>query len=148
MKEQNYWDDRANMEYEYKREKFYTITAIPYYYKRREIILDKINALMCDNYNICDFGCGDGEYIRILSKKNKTCSFHGVDISAEMIEVAKNRNQNAKITWEISGDGIHEDMLFDVIYSSAIFAHVTDEEVFTLLSNIYKHIMGGNVCSL
>lgn len=140
MSSDKYWDNRASKEYIYKGEKFYTITAIPYYYKRRRIILKNIESLICDNYKICDFGCGDGEYIRYFSCKKDNCSFHGVDISEDMINVAKNRNDSNNKTWEISSDGIHKNQLFDLVYSSAVFAHISDADVQTLFSNIYEHV--------
>lgn len=155
MSQTEYWNDRANMEYTYKGEKFYTITAIPYYYRRRKIILHHINSLICDNFKICDFGCGDGEYIRVLSEKTAKgrrksgfsgglrggITFHGVDISNDMIRIAKSRNKSDRYTWEISGDGIHKDELFHLVYSSAVFAHIPDETVVSLFSNIASHII-------
>lgn len=133
-----YWDIRANLEYMYKNEKYYTITAIPYYYRRRKIIL----ATICKYVRgkVCDFGCGDGEYIKKISTLHKECSFHGVDISKDMIEQAKARNKNIRATWEVSGDGIHADEKFQVIYSSAVFAHIEDEIIEGLFKNIFAHL--------
>ena len=135
-----YWDERAAAVYTYKGEKFYTITAIPYYFLRRRIILDMINSQIEDGNHVCDFGCGDGEYIRLLSSRKKNCTFHGVDISEQMIRDARQRNVSDMYTWEISGDGIHKPEFFDVVYSSAIFAHLSDENVDSLFSNIHSHI--------
>lgn len=148
MGQADYWNDRANMEYTYNGEKFYTITAIPYYYRRRKIILKKLASLISDSSKICDFGCGDGEYVRILSEGNTNCTFHGVDISEDMIRLAQSRNEAERFTWEISGDGIHKEELFDVIYSSAIFAHVTDEVVLSLFANIAGHVSDNGVFAL
>ncbi|MEN2776309.1 class I SAM-dependent methyltransferase [Acetivibrio clariflavus] len=136
-----YWDKRANMGYFYKGEKFYTITAVPYYYKRRNIIINRISSLIANkNIKICDFGCGDGEYIRKLHEKNKNCTFHGVDISKDMILEAERRNKYNNITFEVSGDGINKDEIFDLVYSSAVFAHIGDEILLPLFKNIYNHI--------
>ena len=59
-----YWDKRAACEYNYKGEKFYTMTAIPYYYERRNEIIKKIKSIICNGMSVCDFGCGDGVYVR------------------------------------------------------------------------------------
>jgi hypothetical protein len=65
---ENYWLDRGNNLYEYKGEKYYTITPIPYYLKRRELLLKNveniINKLVEKKrfLKICDYGCGDGYY--------------------------------------------------------------------------------------
>ena len=84
-----YWDKRAACEYNYKGEKFYTMTAIPYYYKRRNEIIKKIKSIICNGMSVCDFGCGDGVYVREFAKTYPFCSFHGVDISEQMIERAE-----------------------------------------------------------
>lgn len=57
-----------------------------------------------------------------------------------MIRLAKSRNKTKRFSWEISGDGIHKDELFNIVYSSAIFAHISDDIVLSLFSNIVSHI--------
>lgn len=66
--EKLYWDDRASKSFIYKNEHFYTITAVPYYYKRRQFILKLLKKCIEKNgvQSICDYGCGDGEYLRKL----------------------------------------------------------------------------------
>lgn len=62
---ESYWSMRAKNEYLYKGEKLYTITAAPYYVKRREIIIKKLKNIITkyDCRRIVDVGCGDGEYL-------------------------------------------------------------------------------------
>lgn len=43
---ESYWSMRAKNEYLYKGEKLYTITAAPYYVKRREIIIKKLKNII------------------------------------------------------------------------------------------------------
>lgn len=137
----DYWDKRADREYCYKNEKFYTITPIPYYYQRRKLILKRIkNILMQKQYKrICDFGCGDGEYIVQLNRNGK--SFYGVDASENMIELAKKRTADMpNVQFEVSEVGIGEKELFDLVYSSAVWAHINEEAVKGLYANIYEHL--------
>ncbi len=137
----DYWNTRADREYRYKNEKFYTITPIPYYYLRRKIILKKIKTLMdgAKCRSVCDFGCGDGEYIAKLKREN--IEFYGVDASPKMIELARARVAgNIHIQYEISSQGITSDKKFDMIYSSAIWAHIHKEDIQGLYANIYKHL--------
>lgn len=139
----DYWDERANREYCYKNEKFYTITPIPYYYSRRKVILKKIEKLIeYKNYkSICDFGCGDGEYIIKLKKEG--IKFYGIDASPKMIELAQARTSDiTDIEYEVSSKGISIDQKFDLIYSSAIWAHINEEEVCKLYMNIHEHLLG------
>lgn len=104
--EQEYWSQRAGQEYIYKGEKFYTITAIPYYVERRKIIVDSIKQII-QRYNvsrIVDIGCGDGEYLNILHENTK--EYCGVDISEGMLQLAKRRcDKYDNICFECSADG-------------------------------------------
>lgn len=69
--ETNYWDERAKISYQYKKETFYTITPIPYYYCRRAKIYSLLTQWIkkietennSNNISVCDYGCGDGQYI-------------------------------------------------------------------------------------
>ena len=140
MDNSKYWNKRAKIEYKYKGEKFYTITPIPYYYMRRKIILKKLSQIIKNNKYICDFGCGDGEYIKLLQKEHPECCFHGVDISPEMIQVAISRIKSNKVTFECSGEGLKNDFFYNVIYSSAVFAHIKDDYINHLFQNIFNHI--------
>lgn len=140
-----YWDERAGKEYVYKKEKFYTITPVPYYYARRKIIIKKIKKIISENHfiNICDFGCGDGEYIRKLQENR--LMFHGVDSSRAMIKLANRNLQYGNISFEVSEDGIKEDKVFDLVYSSAIWAHIGDLQCQILMKNIYDHLRIGGM---
>lgn len=140
MTEALFWDERAKKEYTYKGERFYTVTAIPYYYERRSIILGNIISLIHSNDVICDLGCGDGEYIRSILRKKQKCKIHGVDISKEMIGIAKKQNVSNLCTWEVSSNGISLEEKFDIIYSSALYAHISDDIMIQLLHNSYDHI--------
>lgn len=85
---ESYWSMRAKNEYLYKGEKLYTITAAPYYVKRREIIIKKLKNIITkyDCRRIVDVGCGDGEYLLKICDENK--KYHGIDISTEMLKEA------------------------------------------------------------
>lgn len=142
-KQSTYWDFRANIGTAYKGEDFYTITALPYYYERRKLIIHYLERILCGrnvpHKKVCDFGCGDGAYIRQLSAKKTDFYFHGIDISPEMVKKAKSRNRSKRISFEISGNGIRKGD-YDVVYSSAVFAHLKDDVVTRLVNNIYKHL--------
>ena len=139
--EENYWNKRAEGLFYYRGGEYYTITAIPYYYQRRRIILRRLDKLNSTSRNVCDFGCGDGEYIRILADSNKNCFYHGVDVSKTMIKVAKDRIKSDKVSFEISSSGIGGHLLFDLIYSVAVFAHLDDEIAHKLFQNIHLHCL-------
>lgn len=144
----SYWNERAGQEYVYKKEKFYTITPIPYYYARRRLVIGKVRSLIGKNRfrKICDFGCGDGEYIKILNGEQKEgLSFHGVDASSFMIERARERLCCDNVDFEISAKGITKEETFDMVYSSAIWAHVDDGSCHDLMKTIYDHLRNGGM---
>lgn len=143
--DRSYWDDRASKEYLYKNEKFYTITPVPYYYARRNIVINKIKEIIADNNfrNICDFGCGDGEYIRKLY--NEKMMFHGVDASASMIQIARKALPITNVSFEVSENGITKNSNFDMVYSSAVWAHIDDNSCQDLIQNIYAHLRVGGI---
>lgn len=136
----SYWDERASKEYTYRKEKFYTITPVPYYYARRKLVIKKIEKIIEENNfkNICDFGCGDGEYIKKIRKKE--LYLHGVDASSAMIEIAREQACYDNVSFEISANGITEDIMFDMVYSSAVWAHIDDKNCQCLMKNIYEHL--------
>ena len=43
--------------------------------------------------NVLDIGCGDGELLRNLKKKNK-CNCYGIDFSHNLIKIARQRSRN------------------------------------------------------
>lgn len=143
---EEYWSQRAEKEYIYKGEKFYTITAIPYYVKRRKIIIDSLMQLI-RKYNvarIADIGCGDGEYLNIIHEEDK--EYCGVDISEGMLQLAKQRCDNYKnVCFECSAEGTKKFDNYDMAYIVAMLAHVDDETMKKLLSNIYQKISRGGV---
>ena len=145
--DKKYWDTRAKKLVEYKREKFYTITPIPYYYERRKILLNMMKKIFSEQHvnSVLDLGCGDGEYIYHLGNGN--IKFHGVDISTEMIELASKKCNDSNNSFEISGDGVHERNNFDLAYVISVLAHVEDNIADMLLKSTYQSLTKtGIVC--
>lgn len=134
MKNENYWNTRAKNLVKYKNEFFYTVTPLPYYYKRRQILIEHISQYINKHTEILDFGCGDGKYINYFFTNKKT--FVGVDLSSEMIKIASEKNQNAKFYVSKRGlKGIKESA--SLIYSIAVFAHILDNKI---VENLFKDI--------
>jgi len=55
-----------------------------------------------ENETILDIGCGEGRFLNRISEKHKNITLYGLDISEEMIKIA--RNQNVKNTNYIIGE--------------------------------------------
>ncbi len=148
MLEEKYWSNRAQNEYIYKGEKLYTITAAPYYVKRRDIIIELLRKMIKADEckKIIDIGCGDGEYIlRLYDKKRK---YYGIDISEGMLAEASLRcNQLENVSFEQSAEGPKETNNYDMAYIVAMLAHVSDEVMDGILQNTYTNMaFGGRLC--
>jgi SAM-dependent methyltransferase len=134
----DYWDYRGRLEYRYKGETFYTISPIPYYYRLRANLLELLLSVFesINPMNICDFGCGDGWYLKYLSDKFPNSKhWIGVDLSETMIRRARELCPGADFF--VSGNGITVGYSIDLIYSIFVFAHVMDDgKVLELFQNI------------
>ncbi|GAU07613.1 class I SAM-dependent methyltransferase [Desulfoplanes formicivorans] len=122
----------------YKNETFYTTTPIPFYYKRRNIVLKKFLKNLTNCVHVCDFGCGDGFYISFLNSASKRYTLYGIDISQGMINIAQKKCPFANFI--VSNNVSTNQQKFDAVYSIAVFAHILSDEqikkylkIFTIL---------------
>lgn len=137
----NRWDARARHSNSFNGEELYTITPLPYYLKRRNTMLGLARSEVERARTIMDFGCGDGWYLahfrEAVAHPSKK-SFSGLDISPNMVERA--RNANPKLDIYVSSSGIKATKKYDLVYSFATLAHVGDESIRTVLSNIERSL--------
>lgn len=143
MDENNYREERGKLSCFHKNEEFYTITPIPYYYKRRKIILKLIEEYISKDEvkKICDFGCGDGWYINFFKNKYQNKKYFGIDSSKSMIDRAKKHVEGVELS--ISNNGINFIEMFNLVYSIAVFAHIEDELLLSLFKNINEKLEYG-----
>ncbi len=142
--ETNYWNYRGSLSYQYKGETFYTVTPIPFYYRRRALLLDLMKPLIAndDVKDVCDFGCGDGWYIRFWESLYPDKRYYGIDISSTMIGRARNAAPFANL--RVSQTGIDFEDTFNLIYAIAVFQHIKDDVIHGLFSNIFTHLKPGS----
>lgn len=140
------WDQRANYGVQYHGKNYYTITALPFYLKRQKILLHYLEPLIENSKYVCDFGCGDGFYIDYFKTRLKRLDyFYGVDISDEMINQA--RATNPHNYYYISEEGLNvlgKEIKFDLVYSIAVFAHISDNLMDVIIQSIYDHLSYGS----
>jgi 2-polyprenyl-3-methyl-5-hydroxy-6-metoxy-1,4-benzoquinol methylase len=95
-----------------------------------------------------DFGCGVGRLTRPMT--NRFASVHGVDVSASMIEKAREMNR-PYITCEFHVNDrtdlrIFPDSYFDFIYSSIVLQHLPDRRmVFGYISEFLRVVKPGGL---
>lgn len=153
--QEDYWNERAKSKIFYKNEYFYTVTSLPFYIKRRELLLchleKEISLLNNENKNISilDFGCGDGYYSLSLKKKFPYTDVKGCDLSESMIESAKinSKESGFTINYLVANSVIPFQEKFDIIIIIAVLAHVLEDSLLvTIVTDISNHLRtGGSV---
>lgn len=108
-----------------KQAKEYDQRNTTYYSKEGKISCKDILSFLKDKEysNLLDVGCGTGYLIDMLSKERQA-KFYGVDLSDEMIKVAKSKNiLNSEFIQGTSNNLPFEDNTFDIVTCSQSFHH-------------------------
>ena len=98
---------------------------------------------------ILDLGCGSGNHLAQLNAFYPKNSFIGVDISKDMLRLAKSKEEQGNFQWElIEGDFLSidfQDRKFQFIYSigNSVLLMLQNRSLSTLLSKI-DHILTSN----
>lgn len=91
---------------------------------------------------ILDLGAGTGLLTQLLWKKHPRAQFQLVDMSQEMLNIAKNRFSGQKNFEYVNNDYLKYDFggLFDIIVSSLSIHHLNHENIESLYQKIYDHL--------
>lgn len=97
---------------------------------------------------ILDLGCGTGRFDFLFEKENPI-SILGLDISEEMLDIAKEKaaNRNSKVEFikgDISNFNTYIDERFDFIFSSTVLHYISDLK--GLFNNIYNALNEKGSC--
>ena len=95
-----------------------------------------------------EIGCGPGRLLRPLSRHFK--EIHGVDVSDQMIKLAKERLRHTPNAFPHHGSGsdlgLFPDEKFDFVYSYAVFQHIpSGEVVFNYLREARRVLKTGGI---
>jgi len=85
---------------------------------------------------ILDAGCGTGNLLKILEDENKNLELYGVDISEEMLKIAKKKIENAKIKLEAVERLSFKENYFDYVFSVDAFHHYYNSKL--VMKNFYR----------
>lgn len=80
--------------------------------------------------DVLEIGCGVG---RLLQN-----SWFGIDISPEMLEIAKKRQPNAHYKVTLDGNIPYKAGKFRTVYSMLVFQHLKPNEVFNYIKEAYR----------
>lgn len=85
---------------------------------------------------ILDAGCGTGNLLKILENENKNLELYGVDISKEMLKIARKKLKIAKIKLEAVEKLTFKKDYFDYIFSIDSFHHHYNNRL--VMRNFYR----------
>jgi len=88
---------------------------------------------------ILDFGCGDGYSCKYLRTYFPNATIHGIDPSAESIEIARKRNIPACTFSDFDGLEFPRSIKeYDVVFTSMVFHHIAPELHKQILEKIHQ----------
>ncbi len=96
---------------------------------------------------ILDLGAGTGILTQMLHEKYPESNMTLLDISPEMIKLAKEKFNDITTFSYIEGDYLECDFdgMYDIIVSSLSIHHLEDDQKITLYKKIYDHLNSGGV---
>ncbi|CAG37491.1 class I SAM-dependent methyltransferase [Desulfotalea psychrophila] len=121
----------------------YDINASKYANKFMEFIpyQEKIKLFqenfLTENSSILDLGCGPGNNANFLLKADRGYQIEGVDLSAQMIELAKKNAPDTNFRVQDIRT-ITSDKMYNAIIASFCIVHLADQETSSLIEKIAK----------
>jgi len=101
----------------------------PYYRYKRERFLNLLDSIDVAGKSVLEIGSGPGGNLLELFRK-KPSKLAGVDISEEMVELAKNKLPEVVSIQKINGSELpFTNDSFDVVFTATVLQHNTDEEM-------------------
>jgi SAM-dependent methyltransferase len=134
---ERYWDERAreNALFYVDNEADYDNPDVDAFWRRGDEVLDRLVAMtghrLGPDDEVLDIGCGIGRMTRALAVR--VGHVHALDVSSEMLRLARERNADlANVTWH-HGDGttlrVLADASVDGCFSHVVFQHLPDADM-------------------
>jgi len=70
---------------------------------------------------VLEFGCGGARWVSFFRKYS--CSWAGVDISHDMLNIARSQNKDVELKKIVAGHIPYSDKSFDIVYSVTVIHH-------------------------
>lgn len=156
-----YWSEVANRIKARKGGNIIAGDDEPFYrYKRKKFLL-MLTSVSFKSKSVLEIGCGPGGNLQEIWKKSPS-RLTGVDISADMIELSKNKLPQEIELIKIDGTSLpFKDKEFDNVFTATVLQHNTNEEMLKkimselcrvaddkvfLFERIEKKIKGDELC--
>ncbi len=103
-----------------------------------EVFIGEMRPLLRRGSKILDVGCGTGKFAFKMANHNKQLDVHGVDLSGEMIEKAKEKLTDENITFAVGDveELPYESGTFDIVTCSHSFHHYPNQD--RAVSEMYR----------
>ncbi len=98
------------------------------------------NYIVDENARILELGCGPGNVIQFLLKKQPEWSFTGIDFSSEMIRIAMEKFPNHSFFCQDALDYQNDSVKYDGVLVSFLFPYLELSEIHLLMENLTKMI--------
>ncbi|MFA5992879.1 MAG: class I SAM-dependent methyltransferase [Candidatus Pacearchaeota archaeon] len=83
-----------------------------------------------DKSKVLDAGCGTGNLLYFLYKRNRNISLYGIDVSSKMLSFAREKFDRAKVTIELKKESVENISFnagfFDFVFSVDAFHHYSN----------------------
>ena len=134
--------DVAAKDYDATRKKY--ITCFDDFYG---VAIEQIPYSGSDCFSILDLGAGTGLFSSLVKEIFPNCELTLTDISAEMLDKAKERFNNKKKVDYLHHDYINEALPgnYDVIISALSLHHSTKSELQSIFSKIFTSLNNGGI---
>ena len=117
----------------------------PYYRYKRQEFLKLLNALDFIGKSVLEIGHGPGGNLLEIYK-HKPAELQGVDISDQMVKLAKNKVPQDVTVQKINGTQLpFSDNHFDIVFSATVLQHNTDDAMMRQLLNEMARVSKKNV---
>jgi len=137
VQSERFWDERAreNALYFVDNELDYENPDAESFWRRGEVVVERmlgsVGLTIGPDEKVADIGCGVGRLARALA--TRAGHVYGIDVSSEMVELAKAHNPElADVEW-LHGDGCSlqplEDASVDGCFSHVVFQHIPDPQI-------------------
>lgn len=97
---------------------------------------------LAEGATILDLGCGPGNVAKLLLEQNSTYKITGVDLSGEMLKVARRNAPNAQFHTADLRE-FTSDTRFDAVIASFSIVHLTNNEAQQLLTRLHTLLQPG-----
>ena len=122
-----YWSDVAKRIKSRKGKNVIAGDDEPYYRYKRERFLALLNEVDFKGKSVLEIGSGPGGNLNELLAKSPA-SLTGVDISSEMIDLAKSHLPSSINLVKVDGTSLpFADQSFDIVFTATVLQHNTDE---------------------